>query len=603
LLPPTPTPASLSLYLTHVLIQGLKHPAPAARRDQHTTLSYLAASGIPLPPSYYLLKASLLSGAARAAAIAEGLGRHPEDGRLGEARSSGVVPEHTPGLLGGPGTGGGGEAGMCAEEVVGEAAAEPAASPAPARRQTRSSRRGLSRPASPAEAPPPAPDTPVVSPSEGSEGRESGGDSDTVELAPREEPAGDGEDTVELGGEDAAAPGGPDAMSLADAASPGGGAMEQSFGSCGSADMLTQDSGADMLTQDSGADALTRDSSLTGQDFTGNVTENLTANTAATDQSDCAPPPLGGGLSDDDGDEADSCVVSLKARPAATPRRLPLSTPAKGAGGGEDTFDEARPLAAATPLPSLNTSMAAMSARSRRRMSIRRRLAANETATPRARPDADTSVGSASTLALASRIRPAALGATELGGAARVKPGGADSLSPSGGAPKPKITKSDLSYMMSWDPAQKPKRAAAAPEVRKAKSGAVTVAMAKIEEDDSNGSEASGAGAMPPTPPRRKRPPTPPRAKARAAAPSPPPAAAAAANAAPPPAGGPYEPAFLPLASSSNLCHINSNPYAKLGVIGRGGSCKVYRALGKDLNVVALKRVKLDGMDKKAIDG
>jgi len=60
---------------------------------------------------------------------------------------------------------------------------------------------------------------------------------------------------------------------------------------------------------------------------------------------------------------------------------------------------------------------------------------------------------------------------------------------------------------------------------------------------------------------------------------------------------------FLPLVSESNIIHVNQTPYVKLGVIGRGGSCKVYRALSKDCNVVAIKKVKLSKMDKKAVDG
>jgi serine/threonine-protein kinase RIO1 len=60
---------------------------------------------------------------------------------------------------------------------------------------------------------------------------------------------------------------------------------------------------------------------------------------------------------------------------------------------------------------------------------------------------------------------------------------------------------------------------------------------------------------------------------------------------------------FLPLVKESNMIRVNGVPYAKLGVIGRGGSCKVYRALSTNCNVIAIKKVKLDGMDKKAIDG
>jgi serine/threonine-protein kinase TTK/MPS1 len=60
---------------------------------------------------------------------------------------------------------------------------------------------------------------------------------------------------------------------------------------------------------------------------------------------------------------------------------------------------------------------------------------------------------------------------------------------------------------------------------------------------------------------------------------------------------------FLPLVHENNILHVNRSSYAKLGVIGKGGSCKVYRALSKKCTVVAIKKVKLDGMDKKAIEG
>jgi len=61
--------------------------------------------------------------------------------------------------------------------------------------------------------------------------------------------------------------------------------------------------------------------------------------------------------------------------------------------------------------------------------------------------------------------------------------------------------------------------------------------------------------------------------------------------------------AFLPLIENSNIIRVEDQPYCKLGVIGKGGSCKVYRALSRDCDVVALKKVKLDGLNKQAIDG
>ena len=60
---------------------------------------------------------------------------------------------------------------------------------------------------------------------------------------------------------------------------------------------------------------------------------------------------------------------------------------------------------------------------------------------------------------------------------------------------------------------------------------------------------------------------------------------------------------FLPMVQQNNILSVNGSSYAKLGVIGKGGSCKVYRALSKQCSIVAIKKVKLDGMDKKAIEG
>ena len=54
--------------------------------------------------------------------------------------------------------------------------------------------------------------------------------------------------------------------------------------------------------------------------------------------------------------------------------------------------------------------------------------------------------------------------------------------------------------------------------------------------------------------------------------------------------------------SEDNILRVNNTPFAKLGVIGKGGSCKVYRALSKECSVVAIKKVKLAGMDKKSIN-
>lgn len=60
---------------------------------------------------------------------------------------------------------------------------------------------------------------------------------------------------------------------------------------------------------------------------------------------------------------------------------------------------------------------------------------------------------------------------------------------------------------------------------------------------------------------------------------------------------------FLPLVQEKNILRVNAASYLKLGVMGKGGSSKVYRALAKDYSVVAIKKVKIANLDKKAIDG
>ena len=60
-------------------------------------------------------------------------------------------------------------------------------------------------------------------------------------------------------------------------------------------------------------------------------------------------------------------------------------------------------------------------------------------------------------------------------------------------------------------------------------------------------------------------------------------------------------PDFIGLASEENMLRVNGLSYAKLGVIGKGGSCKVYRALSKDCLVLAIKKVKLEGKEKGSL--
>ena len=254
-----------------------------------------------------------------------------------------------------------------------------------------------------------------------------------------------------------------------------------------------------------------------------------------------------------------------------------------------------------------------------------------------------------STLSLSSRLK-----ATGMSGAKRVDTSTTeiseedDSLSPlkdPANASKKdkkksaKITKTDLAYMMSWDPAKK------TPAAKTPKSSSSntnprsnfknqTLEMDKIEEepsgDDSNGSGAPAEGLrressesndsdtktlqMPKSTekinedtddddeddqndtknnPFKNLPPSPTSRLAKKSPPRQPQVAAACAD---------LEANFTPLVKKSNMMHINGRPYAKLGVIGRGGSCKVYRVLAPDFSVLALKKVKLNGMDKKAID-
>ena len=62
-------------------------------------------------------------------------------------------------------------------------------------------------------------------------------------------------------------------------------------------------------------------------------------------------------------------------------------------------------------------------------------------------------------------------------------------------------------------------------------------------------------------------------------------------------------PDFLKIVSQQNIITVNNNPYIKLGVIGKGGSCKVYRTLSRDRTIVAIKKVKIAGMPRKSIEG
>jgi hypothetical protein len=60
--------------------------------------------------------------------------------------------------------------------------------------------------------------------------------------------------------------------------------------------------------------------------------------------------------------------------------------------------------------------------------------------------------------------------------------------------------------------------------------------------------------------------------------------------------------AFNMLSTKKNLVCVNGNTYAKLSVIGRGGSSKVFRVLGPDYNLYALKKVKVARSDPDSIE-
>eukprot|EP00549_Striatella_unipunctata_P015260 CAMPEP_0118678962 /NCGR_PEP_ID=MMETSP0800-20121206/3516_1 /TAXON_ID=210618 ORGANISM="Striatella unipunctata, Strain CCMP2910" /NCGR_SAMPLE_ID=MMETSP0800 /ASSEMBLY_ACC=CAM_ASM_000638 /LENGTH=398 /DNA_ID=CAMNT_0006574889 /DNA_START=39 /DNA_END=1235 /DNA_ORIENTATION=+ len=60
---------------------------------------------------------------------------------------------------------------------------------------------------------------------------------------------------------------------------------------------------------------------------------------------------------------------------------------------------------------------------------------------------------------------------------------------------------------------------------------------------------------------------------------------------------------FLPLVSNQNILSVRGVPYAKLGVIGKGASGKVYRVLSRDCRVLALKKIKITNIDRKAMEG
>lgn len=61
--------------------------------------------------------------------------------------------------------------------------------------------------------------------------------------------------------------------------------------------------------------------------------------------------------------------------------------------------------------------------------------------------------------------------------------------------------------------------------------------------------------------------------------------------------------AFLGLVSPRNLVRVDGQAYAKLGLVGRGGSSKVFRVLDAEGRILALKRVRLRGDARESLAG
>jgi serine/threonine protein kinase len=59
---------------------------------------------------------------------------------------------------------------------------------------------------------------------------------------------------------------------------------------------------------------------------------------------------------------------------------------------------------------------------------------------------------------------------------------------------------------------------------------------------------------------------------------------------------------FGSLGASNEVVRVGQRNYLRLACIGRGGSSRVYRVLGEDMNLYALKRVRLARMDHASVD-
>ncbi|CAJ1935003.1 unnamed protein product [Cylindrotheca closterium] len=163
---------------------------------------------------------------------------------------------------------------------------------------------------------------------------------------------------------------------------------------------------------------------------------------------------------------------------------------------------------------------------------------------------------------------------------------------------KPKLKKVDLGYMWDWDPSSRTKETKAQPTGTPSPddpntenpstsqaTGSTSSTVVSTTSSDSNHSQTADKEKDVKTPASQKSPTEQTESEIK-----------------PEPLAN-INREFLPLVHEANVLRVNSKSYVKLGVIGKGGSCKVYRALTKKCEVVAIKKVKLEGMDAKAIEG
>ncbi|KAL0488306.1 mitotic checkpoint protein Mps1 [Acrasis kona] len=64
-----------------------------------------------------------------------------------------------------------------------------------------------------------------------------------------------------------------------------------------------------------------------------------------------------------------------------------------------------------------------------------------------------------------------------------------------------------------------------------------------------------------------------------------------------------HHPQFILPTQNQEVFMVNNHPYTKIDIIGRGGSCKVYKCFDPDRKIVALKRVKLSRHDESSVTG